>query len=79
MPRATRGTLLEQLKETMASSENLRAERHVFAAHLTNATGKNRRASETAGKSGKKEHRVVCHGLLGRLAQVAAPEEMATL
>jgi hypothetical protein len=58
--------LLEQLEETMASTERLHAllqsvlaERDRFAAHLYQSRREYRRASETAGKSGKRIERCV--------------------
>ena len=58
--------LLEQLEETMASTERLQAllqsvlaERDRFAAHLYQSRREYRRASETAGKSGKRIERCV--------------------
>jgi hypothetical protein len=58
--------LLEQLKETMASTERLHAllqsilaERDRFVAHLYQSRREYRRASETAGKSGKRIERCV--------------------
>jgi hypothetical protein len=58
--------LLDQLEETMASTEKLRvllqsmlAERDRFAAHLYQSRREYRTASETAGKSGKRIERCV--------------------
>jgi hypothetical protein len=58
--------LLEQLEETMASTERLHvllqsilAERDRFAAHLYQSRREYRRASETAGKSGKRVERCI--------------------
>jgi len=58
--------ILDQLEETMASTEKLRvllqsmlAERDRFAAHLYQSRREYRTASETAGKSGKRIERCV--------------------
>jgi hypothetical protein len=58
--------LLAQLEETMASTERLHAllqsilaERDRFAAHLYQSRREYRRASETAGKSGKRIERCI--------------------
>jgi hypothetical protein len=58
--------LLDQLEETMASTEKLRlllqsmlAERDCFSAHLYQSRREYRSASETAGKSGKRIERCV--------------------
>jgi hypothetical protein len=58
--------LLDQLEETMASTEKLRlllqsmlVERDRFAAHLYQSRREYRVASETAGKSGKRIERCV--------------------
>jgi hypothetical protein len=58
--------LLEQLEETMASTERLHvllqsilAERDRFAAHLYQSRREYRRASEMAGKSGKRIERCI--------------------
>ncbi|HEY5705737.1 MAG TPA: hypothetical protein VIS96_09200 [Terrimicrobiaceae bacterium] len=58
--------LLQQLEETMASTEKLHvllqsilAERDRFAAHLYQSRREYRRASETTGKSGKRIERCV--------------------